>query len=220
MKPNPEQQHMIDRLSAKHREFKLAELTVRERVQQQVERELNVLLVERSQAANDALAAGVSKTRIGKAMNTSDWSTVRSVLDLAGPTEADLVAAEAKYLKGDGWSFDTETLTFELTAWRHRHTKKIEKRTLTVPMHKVEVMDGYGKRSTILRAVNNKADLYDLGVDDQDWFRPVVVAEVEALIGLRDPEPEQAPGPLPITTDYGYGDPSTWGTAEDEDDDE
>lgn len=219
MKLTTAQQVDLIALAEAHEEVMTAKRLLRAQIEAEFEKRFDDLLRKRSRAANAALAAGVSKSRVGRAMGTTNWPQINEVLAL---TETERVTEQTadRYLIGDGWSFDTETLTFELTAWRHRHTKKIEKRTLTVPMHKVEVMDGYGKRSTILRAVNNKADLYDLGVDDQDWFRPVVVAEVEALIGLRDPEPEQAPGPLPITTDYGYGDPSTWGTAEDEDDDE
>lgn len=201
MKPNPEQQYLIEKLAAKHKQYKIAELTVAERIREQVEKELNVLLVERSQIANEAHAAGVSKTRIGRALMTSDWGTVRSVLELAGGAAAP-EAVEANFIKGDGWIFNKETFKLELTAWPHRHLKRTEKRLLVIPMHRAEgsrfdpATNDYVTVPEV-RPIDYAGDVYKQGVETDTWY-PAVIEAIEVGLGWKEPEEQRPAAEEPV----------------------
>lgn len=85
MKPNPEQKQSLDALARKNKQIRTHRADARARIEQQIEEEMVVLLVEQSQLANQCVDLGVSKTRVGRAMGTTNWETITTVLSLATP---------------------------------------------------------------------------------------------------------------------------------------
>lgn len=79
---NPAQRVPLDRLGALHRDYIMERATIRERIQREYEAQLQKLMILKSQAANEAIRAGVAKTDIGRAVGTSNWETINELLSL------------------------------------------------------------------------------------------------------------------------------------------
>jgi hypothetical protein len=150
-----------------------------------------VLRVELSQIANKALAAGISKTKIGRAMGTANWGTVNEVLGLAG-TPA-ITADEVSGVRGDGWSYDQETLVLTLDKFPNRHTGETIKKRAEIqlihdertdrlvvnPVHVQEQIIKHGGKGEHAWDVVDKINM-DLGLGAKFYGRlqpPVTVTE-------------------------------------------
>lgn len=82
VKLNPQQERILDRIDELHEEVVAARRTFRKRIEEQFAKEIDGLLRKRSRAANEGLAAGIPKSRIGRALGTSDWGTITDILAL------------------------------------------------------------------------------------------------------------------------------------------
>lgn len=75
-----DQQAKLDALAAIHLQRVHQKSSRRLQIETQVREALDALQTRESLAANEALALGVSKTKIGRAMGTSNWDTLSAVL--------------------------------------------------------------------------------------------------------------------------------------------
>src|SRR4051812_39193138 len=85
-----------------HEEVLNARRLLRAQIEEEFEKRFDDLLRKRSRAANAALANGVSKSRVGRAMGTTNWPQINEVLALTEEEHA--VETASRYLVGDGWS--------------------------------------------------------------------------------------------------------------------
>lgn len=173
MKPNEEQSRLLTLLEQKNREIKIHRLELKARLEEMLQKEASLLSVEQSQLANRAYVAGVSKTRIGRAMGTTNWNTVNDVLALTNPDWQQ--PEEVDEVRGEGWSFDRSTGRLTLTNWKNRHKRAMDdSKTLVVPL----VLN---EDSSELDAKNYVRDVREPGVDVMWWVE--ILGQVNALAG-------------------------------------
>lgn len=84
MKPDPRQEALLQQLMEKHHEIMTERRFGMLEAKRALEAKLEGMRREESRLANRALEAGLSKTRIGRAVGTSNWHTVAELLDLTG----------------------------------------------------------------------------------------------------------------------------------------
>lgn len=100
-------------LSAAHDEKILGRSRLRSEIEAVLRDKLIELELKESRAANEALAEGLSKTAIGRAMGTSDWGTIEEVLARTAedvPLEEYVIDPLASR-----YSFDAEANTLTVT---------------------------------------------------------------------------------------------------------
>lgn len=195
MKTNAEQQQWLDTLSRKNQQVRLHRLEARARLEKLIEQELSVLLVEQSQLANEALKAGVSKTRIGRAIGTANWDTIKEVLGLTDPSVwavEDVTAPTPPVQAEDGvWTFYPDRSVLVIHRWKEHGTMaRAHQDALEIPL----VVDAngmlessYGTDPETTRRTKINWDL---------WSN--IRAQVNAAMGLVAPvyvPPEYTPAP-------------------------
>lgn len=82
VKLNPAQQIALDRVFELHEEVITSRRLLKRRIEEEFAKQMDGLIRRRSRAANAAIAAGVPKTRVGRALGTSDWSTISDILSM------------------------------------------------------------------------------------------------------------------------------------------
>lgn len=127
-KLDPTAEFALDKVRMFHEDVIAARRTLRRRIEEEFAKEIDGLLRKRSRAANEALAAGVPKTRIGRALGTSNWSTIQEILDLTRDERADRRADQSAVRAPSGpWSLHRDPagnlvgVTFH--QWRSRTSK-------------------------------------------------------------------------------------------------
>lgn len=178
MKPNEEQSRMLKDLQRKNQQIKIQRIESRLRLEKLLEEELAVLLVEQSQLANRALVAGVSKSRIGMAMGTTNGGTVNNVLALAARPELEPEEVTA-ITSDDGWRYDKATGVLTLTKWRNLKEQP-ETGQLEIPLE----LDVAGA----LQAKDWRHDVYDRKVHTT-WFTDLLHG-LNVSLGLKQPHVE------------------------------
>jgi hypothetical protein len=94
---SPEARFALDEVSRIHVEERLAKATVRREVEEQYRERLQGIRYRKSLAANRAVAGGVSKSAVGRALGTTSYNTVAAVLAVA----ADAVVSEPPVFEFD-----------------------------------------------------------------------------------------------------------------------
>lgn len=74
---------LLRQLTEIRKEEVLAKATLKAEIEARYREELAAIRYRMSRAANQAKEAGASATRIGRAIGTSNWDTIRSLLDLS-----------------------------------------------------------------------------------------------------------------------------------------
>lgn len=103
-----EQQFELNVLRDIHAEIALKRSTLRAQIERELEKQMTALYARQSRQANTCINAGVSKTKVGRAIGTSDWATIKRVLDLTAnefeaPVEAESASAAYELLDLDEW---------------------------------------------------------------------------------------------------------------------
>lgn len=117
----------LDKVELLHEEVQLEKRLLRKRIEAEFERQFDALMRKQSRACHEALVLGVPKTRIGRAMGTSNWEMINRIFDLT----ADEAQVEQKLAtqhtppveSGDGvWTFHPDNSTLVIHRWREHGT--------------------------------------------------------------------------------------------------
>lgn len=76
------QKRALSKLETIHDEYMDSKRNIRREIEARFEAELMKIRVRESMAANEAIKAGASLTKVGRAMGTSDWRTIQDRLAL------------------------------------------------------------------------------------------------------------------------------------------
>jgi hypothetical protein len=76
------QKRALSKLETIHDEYMENKRNIRREIEARFEAELLKIRVRESMAANEAIRAGASLTKVGRAMGTSDWRTIQDRLAL------------------------------------------------------------------------------------------------------------------------------------------
>lgn len=107
MRLSHQQQFELDVLRDIHAEIALKRSTLRAQIERELEKQMTALYARQSRQANTCINAGVSKTKVGRAIGTADWATIKRVLDLTAnefvpePVEGQSISADYELLDLD-----------------------------------------------------------------------------------------------------------------------
>lgn len=128
-----EQSMMLDNLRDTHAELAMKRSTLRAQVEKELESRLNAILRRRSRLANECVAAGISKTKVGRAMGTSDWKTISSILAITRDEfETDQNAGKAYRVENLDEQGSPTAVTLEV--YKDRATGEVVRGPITIPL--------------------------------------------------------------------------------------
>lgn len=125
MKLSIDQQADLDVLAEIHTEVVDAKRVMEKRIREQFEREFEALLRRQSKQANRCIAQGIPKTKVGRALGTSDWGTIAGVLSLTREEiRQDEQVAVANTVEGPNgdWTYHPDTKILVVHHWRENGT--------------------------------------------------------------------------------------------------
>lgn len=186
----------LDKVELLHEEVQLEKRLLRKRIEAEFERQFDALMRKQSRACHEALVLGVPKTRIGRAMGTSNWEMINRIFDLT----ADEAQVEQKIAtqhtppveSGDGvWTFHPDNSTLVIHRWREHGTMARRRSDdLEIPLVTDQfgfLASSYGPAEATTRETRISWDLWD-----------AILAQVNTAMGstvTAEPTPLFTPSP-------------------------
>lgn len=183
MRMSDEQEFKLSVLRRVHEELALKRTTLRAQIEERLQDELNSVYLRRAQAASECLSAGISKTKIGRAMGTSDWKTITDILAQAQRGGSGQVSVEGRPWRLEGVDETGSPERVVLATYPDKATKETVEGPLTIHFKKI-----FGGPMVDL-ADPREADAVDL------QFLYDLLQDINAPFLKPEPEPERQTEP-------------------------